>query len=59
MLIHEITPVRALAVLYFGGRACDGKGFGFDIFPTDPNYGDGRFQFIEDDEEDEDWEEEE
>ncbi len=35
-------------------EGCDGKGFGFDIFPVDPEYEDGRFQWIEDDEE---WEE--
>ena len=32
---------------------CDGKGFGFDIFPTDPNYDDGNLSFISDDDDDE------
>ncbi len=39
---------------------CDGKGFGFDILPTDPNYRDengGWVQFDDDDEDldDEEW----
>ncbi len=29
---------------------CDGKGFGFDILPTDPNYRDERGGWIHDDE---------
>ena len=36
-------------------EGCDGKGFGFDILPTDPDYGgeEGRSSWIPDDEEDE------
>lgn len=37
---------------------CDGKGFGFDIYPTDPDYVDeeGRlFWSVEDEEDDEEW----
>lgn len=40
---------------------CDGKGFGFDLLPTDPNYrdenGDG-WVFYDDDEEDDDYDDE-
>lgn len=35
-------------------EGCDGKGFGFDIFPTGPNYDDARFRWIEDDRADQD-----
>ena len=37
---------------------CDGKGFGFDIFPVDPDYRDeqGNLMWVEDDE-DEDYDE--
>jgi hypothetical protein len=31
---------------------CDGKGFGFDILPTDPNYDDGNLSCMSDDEDD-------
>jgi hypothetical protein len=37
-------------------EGCDGKGFGFDIFPVDPDNDDGRFRWVDNDEE-EDWEE--
>lgn len=30
---------------------CDGKGFGFDIFPTDPDYFDEEFRWVHNDEE--------
>ncbi len=30
---------------------CDGKGFGFDIFPTDPDYFDEDLRWVRDDEE--------
>jgi hypothetical protein len=33
---------------------CDGKGFGFDILPVDPNYQDERGGWVHDDEESED-----
>jgi len=33
---------------------CDGRGFGFDILPTDPNYQDERGGWFYDDEEDDD-----
>jgi hypothetical protein len=32
-------------------EGCDGKGFGFDIFPIDPNYQDERICRIQDDDE--------
>ena len=35
-------------------QGCDGKGFGFDIFPVDPNYQDDRFEFFEDDDDEDD-----
>jgi hypothetical protein len=38
---------------------CDGKGFGFDILPVDPNYQDERGGWIHDDEDIEDDEESE
>jgi hypothetical protein len=34
---------------------CDGKGFGFDILPTDPNYQDERGGWCYDGAEDEEW----
>lgn len=34
---------------------CDGKGFGFDIFPVDPDYQDERGDLVSFDDEDEDW----
>ena len=33
---------------------CDGRGFGFDILPVDPNYQDERGGWVHDDEEDDD-----
>jgi hypothetical protein len=38
---------------------CDGKGFGFDIFPVDPDYQDERGGWISSDDEDEDWDDDE
>jgi hypothetical protein len=40
---------------------CDGKGFGFDIFPVDPEYRDenGELMWCGDEEDPEDWEAEE
>jgi hypothetical protein len=38
---------------------CDGKGFGFDILPVDPNYQDERGGWVHDDEDIEDDEESE
>jgi len=34
--------------------ACDGRGFGFDLLPTDPNYDDGSFAWVYDDDEEDD-----
>jgi len=33
---------------------CDGKGFGFDIFPTDPDYFDENLRWVRDDKEEDD-----
>lgn len=38
---------------------CDGKGFGFDIFPVDPDYQDESGRWITSDDEDEDWDDDE
>lgn len=38
---------------------CDGKGFGFDILPTDPNYRDEHGGWVEFDDDDEDFDDDE
>jgi hypothetical protein len=37
---------------------CDGKGFGFDIFPTDPDYRDERGGWVYSEEDDDEYDEE-
>ena len=38
---------------------CDGRGFGFDLLPTDPNYRDENGGWVYDDDDDEDYDDDE
>ncbi len=60
-LIHwvdETTESDAPGFWWCPTPGCDGKGFGFDIFPVDPDYRDeqGNLMWVEDDD-DEDYDE--